>query len=142
MTPQQIALVRSSFALVRPIAPTAAAIFYDKLFAADPGLRQLFKGDMTLQGERLMTMIGSAVALLDQVGKVLPVLRQLGARHVAYGVRDQHYVTVGQALVATLQEGLGQAFTAEVREAWIAAYALISRTMQEGAWEASLNVAA
>jgi hemoglobin-like flavoprotein len=133
MNRQQIDLVRASFALVQPIAAQAAAIFYDKLFAADPSLRTLFRGDMAHQGERLMTMIGSAVGLLDRPDTLLPVLRQLGARHGGYGVVDAHYASVGGALLQTLEQGLGAAFTLEVRDAWAETYGLISRTMIEAA---------
>jgi hemoglobin-like flavoprotein len=133
MTPQQISLVRTSFACVEPIAAQAATIFYNNLFAADPSLRTLFRGDMAAQGERLMTMIGAAVGLLDRPHALLPVLRSLGARHAGYGVRDTHYATVGAALIQTLEQGLGDAFTPEVREAWVALYGIVSRTMMEAA---------
>jgi len=137
MNAQQIQLVRSSFALVQPIATQAAALFYDKLFASDPSLRQLFRGDMAEQGERLMSMIGAAVSLLERPESLLPVLRKLGARHVGYGVQDHHYATVGAALIDTLEQGLGEAFTPEVREAWGVLYGVVSRTMMEGALESA-----
>jgi hemoglobin-like flavoprotein len=135
MNAQQIALVRSSFALVQPIAPQAAALFYDNLFDSDPSLRGMFRGDMAEQGQRLMSMIGAAVNLLERPEALVPVLRSLGGRHVGYGVRDHHYATVGAALIETLEQGLGDAFTPETREAWLTLYALVSRTMMEGALE-------
>lgn len=138
MQDHQVQLVRSSFALVQPIAATAAALFYQHLFAADPSLRGLFRGDMVQQGERLMSMIGSAVGLLDRPAVLLPVLRSLGARHGGYGVRDAHYATVGAALLLTLEQGLGDAFTPEVREAWAAMYGLVSRTMIAASHEAAV----
>lgn len=138
MNLQQIHLVRSTFAMVQPIAGDAAALFYDNLFRADPNLRFLFKGDMTHQGQRLMGMIGSALRLLDRPAALLPVLRSLGARHAGYKVRDEHYDTVGAALVLTLEQGLGSAFTAEARAAWVELYGVIARTMQEGAREPAL----
>lgn len=133
MQAHQAQLVRESFALVRPIAATAAALFYENLFNADPSLRRLFTGDMTQQGERLMTMIGAAVGLLDRPASLVPVLRQLGARHASYGVKDAHYATVGAALLLTLGQGLGDAFTPEVKAAWQALYAVVSSTMMEAA---------
>ncbi|WP_394791427.1 globin family protein [Rhodoferax sp.] len=133
MTPADITLIRSSFALVQPIAPQAAALFYDNLFAADPQLRPLFQGSMAHQGERLMTMIASAVGLLDRPDALLPVLRNLGARHVGYGVLPRHYDTVGAALLKTLGQGLGEAFTPATHDAWAALYGVVSRSMQEGA---------
>jgi len=133
MNRSQIDLVRNSFALVQPIAPQAAVIFYDRLFAADPSLRQLFKGDMAHQGERLMSMIGSALGLLERPDALMPVLRSLGARHAGYGVQAQHYDTVGDALLGTLEQGLGESFTPEVRAAWVTLYGVISQTMQAAA---------
>lgn len=133
MTPHQIQLVRTSFAQVEPIAAQAATIFYNNLFAADPSLRTLFRGDMAAQGERLMTMIGAAVGLLERPHALLPVLRSLGSRHAGYGVKDEHYATVGVALLLTLEQGLGEAFTPEVREAWTVMYGIVSRTMMEAA---------
>lgn len=133
MTPQQIQLVRDSFAQVAPIAAEAATMFYNNLFAADPSLRALFRGDMTTQGERLMSMIGSAVGLLERPQALLPVLRNLGARHAGYGVQPSHYDTVGGALLLTLEQGLGAAFTPEVRDAWATMYGLVARTMIEAA---------
>ena len=135
MQAHQVQLVRSSFALVQPIATQAAAIFYNNLFAADPSLRALFRGDMAHQGDRLMSMIGSAVGLLDKPQVLLPVLRNLGARHGSYGVVDTHYATVGGALLLTLEQGLGDAFTPEVHDAWTAMYGVVSRTMIEASRE-------
>ena len=137
MNHQQIDLVRKSFALVQPMAPQAAALFYDNLFAADPTLRSLFTGGMAQQGERLMAMIGNALGMLDRPGALMPALRSLGARHARYGVQDSHYPTVGGALLKTLEQGLGEAFTVEMRNAWLDLYGVITRSMQEGARELS-----
>jgi hemoglobin-like flavoprotein len=142
MTPQQIALVQRSFAQVKPIAATASELFYDRLFTLDPSLRRMFKGDMAQQGKMLMAMIGAAVAGLSNLEKLAPVVRELGARHSAYGVRDEHYDTVGEALLWTLEQGLGPAFTHDVQEAWAATYALLSQVMQLGAAQADMRQAA
>jgi hemoglobin-like flavoprotein len=126
-------LVKESFDLVEPIAPQAAELFYANLFALDPSLQQLFKSDMVAQGEQLMKMIGQAVGLLDKPQTLIPVLQSLGRRHADYGVRDEHYDTVGAALLSTLEQGTGVAFTPEVREAWIDVYGVVSKTMKEAA---------
>jgi hemoglobin-like flavoprotein len=126
-------LVKESFDLVEPIAPQAAELFYANLFALDPSLQKLFKSDMVAQGEQLMKMIGAAVGLLGQPQTLMPVLQKLGRRHADYGVRDEHYDTVGAALLATLQQGTGVAFTPEVREAWVDVYGVIAGTMKEAA---------
>ncbi len=136
MSPTQIDLVQASFAQVKPIAGPAAQIFYERLFTLDPSLRALFKGDMAKQGQMLMSMIGAAVAGLRDLDKLAPVVRQLGARHVGYGVQPHHYQTVGAALLWTLERGLQEQFTPQVREAWAAAYELLASVMQMGAMDA------
>ena len=137
MNPKQIELVQSSFAQVAPIADVAAALFYQKLFELDPSLRPLFRGDMAEQGKKLMTMIGSVVGSLRSLDRIVPGVRALGARHADYGVRDEHYDTVGAALLWTLGQGLGEAFTGDVHGAWAAAYTLLADTMKDAAAEAA-----
>lgn len=133
MTPEQKALVKSSFAHVVPIRETAAELFYGRLFEMDPSLRPLFKGDMKDQGAKLMTMIGTAVNGLDRLEAIVPAVQALGRRHAGYGVRDGHYATVGGALLWTLEKGLGPAFTDDVRVAWTACYGLLADTMKQAA---------
>jgi hemoglobin-like flavoprotein len=132
-TPEQVALVRASFAQVLPIADAAAALFYDRLFALDPSLRPLFRGDLRAQGRALMGMLRVAVNGLDRLDQIVPAVQALGRRHAGYGVRDEHYATVGAALLWTLERGLGAAFTPETRAAWAAAYTLLATVMQEAA---------
>lgn len=139
MTPHQIHLIRSSFEPLKPMAANVAEAFYRQLFARDPALRALFRsGDMHEQGERLMQMLGAAIDLLDRPGALIPVLLRLGQRHNGYGVVTAHYDSVGAALLDTLAAGLGDRFTAEVREAWTTMYGLVARKMQEGAVAAVL----
>ncbi len=125
MTPEQKVLVQNSFAKVAPIADSAALLFYEDLFRRNPRLRALFKQDMTEQRQKLMSMLGTAVANLRQWDKIATAVQALGKRHVAYGVEPADYDTVGDALIATLEKGLAEDFTAEVRDAWIACYTAI-----------------
>jgi hemoglobin-like flavoprotein len=130
MTPDQIRLVQDSFRAVVAIREAAAALFYERLFTIDPDLRAMFPStDMGKQGAKLMQALAFVVHGLDKADTILPVVRDLGRRHVRYGVRDEHYRTVGQALIETLAAGLGAAFTPEVRAAWQAAYALLAGIM-------------
>jgi len=139
MTPDQIRLVQESFRHVVPIREAAAAIFYDRLFAIDPGLRGLFRStDMAEQGRKLMASLAFVVSGLTKAETILPQVRALAQRHVGYGVKDEYYPTLGQALIETLSAGLGEAFTAEVREAWMAAYGLLSGVMIEAGREEAL----
>ena len=133
MTPESQRLVRESFAKVAPIAPTAAAMFYDRLFVLDPQLRPLFKGDMAEQGRKLIGMIGTAVANLGDLDAIVPAVRDLGRRHAGYGVQHSHYDTVATALIWTLEQGLGDDFTPATRQAWLEAYTSLAGTMQQEA---------
>ena len=129
ITARQRLLIRNSWELMRPMAIHVADLFYDRLFELDPALRPLFRGDLEEQGRKLMAMISMAVASLDRLDTLVPAVRQLGARHGAYGVRNEHYATVGTALLWTLEKGLGPAFTPEVRAAWTTTYTLLANTM-------------
>src|SRR5258706_15676992 len=122
VTPKQIQTVQESFQKIAPIAEAAAELFYARLFELDPALRPLFKTDMKRQGMTLMTMLSSAVRGLANPQALVPVLRGLGRRHVSYGVKDEHYDTVGKALLDTLAHAFGDDFTQETREAWTAAF--------------------
>ena len=131
MTPQQIELVKSTWSKVVPIQETAADLFYNKLFELDPKLKPLFKSDIKLQGQKLMTMLGTAVRGLDHLDALVPAVKDLGRRHVGYGVRPDDYGTVATALLWTLEQGLGAAFTADVRQAWTEVYTVLATTMQK-----------
>ncbi|BAU49458.1 hemin receptor [Sulfurifustis variabilis] len=134
MTPKQKLLVQATFTQVAPIADQAAALFYRRLFELDPSLKALFRGDMREQGAKLMRMIAMAVNGLDRMSELVPVVQDLGRRHVAYGVTAAHYETVGAALLWTLGQGLGPSFTPEVREAWGAVYGVLAQTMIDAAY--------
>ena len=135
MTPHQKELVQSTWKPVKEISDTAAELFYGKLFELDPELRPLFKGDMKEQGRKLMTMIGAAVNGLDNLGELTPAVEGLGRRHVTYNVKDEHYETVGAALIWTLGQGLGESFTEEVKEAWTIVYTTLADLMKGAAAE-------
>jgi hemoglobin-like flavoprotein len=130
MTPEQKVLVQTSFAKVGPIAETAATLFYNRLFELDPTLRSLFTGDITEQGRKLMAMLALAVNGLDRLPELVPVVEQLGVRHVRYGVTDEHYDTVAAALLWTLEQGLGKDFTPDVKDAWVVVYGVLASTMK------------
>lgn len=130
LTNDQISLINQSFGLVRPIADDAAALFYHNLFEIDPSLRSLFKSDLKAQGRKLMAMLDAAVKGLDNPDKLVPVLQDLARRHVQYGVKTHHFSPVGNALLYTLAEGLGDKFTQEVKDAWIAVLHLVADVMK------------
>ncbi len=113
--------------------PAAAALFCNKLFELDPGLKALFVTDIKEQGRKLMATLKLAVKGLDDLEKLAPVVQDLGRRHAGYGVQGAHYGTVAEALLWALEQGLKDDFTPEVKEAWTAVYALLAETMVEAA---------
>jgi hemoglobin-like flavoprotein len=130
MTPAEVNLIQDSFAKVAPISEQAAALFYGRLFEIAPGVRPMFKGDMTEQGRKLMATLAVVVNGLANLDSILPAASMLAKRHVAYGVTADHYATVGAALLWTLEHGLGpQQWTQELAAAWAAAYATLSGFM-------------
>jgi hemoglobin-like flavoprotein len=136
--------IRSSWKLVVPIADTAADLFYKRLFELAPAYRDLFSGDMASQKRKLVAMLGFVVKSLDwddaawkdPVAKnddMFLVVLALGLRHAElYKIPDESYDVVGQALLWTLDFGLGEAFTTEVRDAWARVYGLLAQTMKMG----------
>ncbi len=139
MTPEQIRLVQSTFQMVVPIKEQAAELFYNRLFELDPNLQPLFKGDMKEQGKKLMATLGVAVSSLTNLEKIIPTVQDLGARHYDYGVKEADYDTVGNALLWTLEQGLGEAFTPAVKEAWTQTYMTLAGVMIEAAKEAPMH---
>ena len=135
MTEEQIQLVQTSFKKVDAISETAAQIFYSRLFELQPEFKEsLFKHtDIKDQGKKLMNMIKMAVLGLSDLSKLKPAVEQLGVRHAGYGVIDDHYDTVGEALIYTLGKGLETDFTRDVEDAWIACYGLLAETMKTAA---------
>jgi hemoglobin-like flavoprotein len=129
MESKEVALVQSSFAEVKPISEQAAALFYGRLFEIAPAVKPLFKGDMAEQGRKLMASLAYVVNGLADLPSILPAASALAKRHVGYGAKPEHYGPVGEALLWTLEKGLGPKWTAETAAAWTKAYATLSGYM-------------
>ena len=143
MTPTEIGLIRDSWAAVEPIADTAAGLFYGRLFELEPPIERLFRRtDMAGQRKILMQTLTVVVKSLDKLDQIVPAVQALGRRHAGYGVRESHYSTVGEALLWTLEQGLGEAFTPDVRAAWTTAYLTLATVMIEAAGVAPDEAAA
>lgn len=129
MTSDQVKTIQNSFKLVAPISEQAAALFYGRLFEIAPDVKPLFRGDVTEQGRKLMATLGAVVNSLDKLDAILPAASVLAKRHVGYGVKAQDYTPVGAALLWTLEQGLGNAWTPDLAQAWSEAYTLLSDYM-------------
>ena len=134
LTAEQIQLVQESWDHLGPVADQAAGMFYRRLFELDPELEALFTGDMNKQGKMLMSTLSMAVGSLTDLDKLVPALQSLGVKHVSYNVKPEHYETVGEALLWTLEQGLGNRWSEQVKDAWAATYGLVATTMKEAAY--------
>jgi hemoglobin-like flavoprotein len=129
MTPDHIKLVQESFAKVAPISETAAVLFYDRLFEIAPKVKAMFPTDMTEQRRKLMATLATVVGGLGNIETVLPAASALAKRHVEYGVKPEHYESVGAALLWTLERGLGERWSGDLAAAWSAAFGTLSQFM-------------
>jgi hemoglobin-like flavoprotein len=142
MTPAQVALVQDSFKQVVPIAATAADLFYDRLFAIAPEVRPMFPQDLREQKRKLIAMLATVVGNLHKLQEMMPAVEDLGRRHLGYGVTANHYTPVGEALLWTLEQGLGADFTPPVKAAWTEAYLALSGAMKKAAESTATQSAA
>jgi len=135
MNEDQITLVQESFAKVVPIKDAAAEIFYGDLFETAPEVKPYFADtDMSDQGSKLMATLAVVVNGLRDLEKIVPVAEKLAIGHVDYGVKAEDYDKVGASLLRTLEKGLGEAFTDEVKEAWTVAYTTLAGAMKAAAY--------
>ena len=134
MNPDQKILVKNTWKLVAPMADEAARRFYDRLFEIDAGTRALFESsDMPGQRRKLVQALSLVVHGIDDLATLAPVIADLGRRHAQLGVSSLQYELVGAALLWTLEQMLGVAWTAEARTAWTSAYAALADLMKDAA---------
>jgi hemoglobin-like flavoprotein len=139
LTATQIDLVQSSFQRVLPIAETAGLLLYERIFALAPEARELFADDIRPQAKRTIAAVKTAVDGLDDLERVTPGLVRLGARHVRYGVRPEHFDVVGAALMWTLEHGIGP-LDAATRDAWAEVWELVAGAMLIGLLQAEAEL--
>ena len=134
VTEEQKVLVQTTFGTLAINSAQTAETFYGRLFQLDPAVQALFVHDMQQQGIKLMQLLATAVAGLDDLPAIVPAVQALGRRHVGYGVQKEHYATVGTALLWTLQNVLGTDYTPEVENAWTSVYGILSQTAIDAAY--------
>ena len=135
--------LETSFDLIAPRGDELMDVFYARLFAAAPAVRPLFAGtDLRRQKAMLLSALVLVRKSLRDLGPLVPKLAELGARHVAYGARPEHYPVVGAALIASMAEVAGEAWRPEYERAWAAAFDVVAGAMLDGAAAAELEMAA
>ncbi|MBX9698751.1 MAG: hypothetical protein K2X74_04905 [Acetobacteraceae bacterium] len=133
LTDDEIDLIRGSFRELALGTPVTAAMFYDRLFEQAPDLKRLFPADMEQQGTKMMSMLGAIVSQIHDHAALEPLVTDLARRHVGYGTAPAHYGLVGEALLWTLEQRLGEACTPPVRAAWVKAYTALAEALVEAA---------
>ena len=136
MNPEQITRLRRGFALLAADADGFARRFYDELFRIAPDARGLFTVDMALQRTKFVTMMASLVDMLDSASQSDVAARELGERHVGYGVRESDYDAVGTALLICLRHRLGEEWDEAMETAWATFYGELAEAMIDGAEQA------
>jgi len=129
MTTHQITIVKESFEKLKPIAQQAGELFYKNLFAAAPEARHMFKGDINQQAGKLMYTLSYVVSHLHKLDTIISDVQKLAVRHNQYGAQPAHYDLVGSTLLVTLEQGLGEGWNEELKEAWATAYGILADAM-------------
>ena len=135
--------LETSFDVVAPRGAGLVQVFFTRLFAAAPAVEELFAGtDLPRQRVMLLRTLVLLRKALHDLDAIVPALRALGARHVAYGARPEHYPVVADVLIAAMAEVAGAAWEPRYERAWSAALAVVSGAMLEGAKTAKEDAAA
>jgi hemoglobin-like flavoprotein len=143
MTPEQARLITTSWSTVASIADSAIAQFYDRLFEIDPSARALFRAtNMPEQRRKVIEALSLALQSVDDLAALTPTLQDLGRRHNRYGVTVAHYDSVGQALLWTLEQGLGAAWTPAMAAAWTELFRQLAGVMKRAAYDGPQDRAA
>jgi nitric oxide dioxygenase len=130
MTNDQIQLVQQSWASVVRLPEVVGPLFYGRLFEIAPELKPMFsKASIPEQSKKLFMMLNYVITKLSRLEEVLEEVSALAKRHVGYGVQTEHYTTVGQALLWTLEKGLGDKWTEDLKAAWTECYTVLSSAM-------------
>jgi hemoglobin-like flavoprotein len=133
MSTHSAARIRASFELLAPRSPAVVDAFYVTLFESAPAVRALFPSDLRPQKGHLLAALTLVVRHADNLPSLAAPLREMGARHLRYGAQEAHYGVVRDALLATLAQFAGSAWTAELRADWTAALNAVAGLMLEGA---------
>lgn len=130
MTSEQTQIIQNTWAAVSKLDDeTVGGLFYNNLFTIQPALRSLFKSPVPEQSKKLMAMLHYLIHNLHKPQEITTGLTHLAQRHVQYNVTPEHYNIVGSALLLTLEQGLGELWNEEVKQAWVALYTNVASIM-------------
>lgn len=139
----ELDVLETSFDAVAPRGDELVETFYARLFAAAPAVKPLFAGtDLRRQKAMLLAALVLLRKSLRDLDAIVPTLRELGRRHVAYGAQPDHYPVVAAVLIASMAEVAGEAWRPEYERAWADALEVVAGAMLEGAAATQLDEAA
>lgn len=130
MTQKQIELVKSTWSVVAAMDHVVVGgLFYNRLFEIAPQVKSMFHNPISGQSKKLLAMVNYVIIKLDRLDDILGEVAKLAQRHTGYGVKPSHYAIVGEALLWTLEQGLGDKWNEETRDSWGACYTILSNAM-------------
>lgn len=129
MDAEKLKLIRLSLLKIMADKVAVGRVFYDRLFAIAPDTRALFKDDIDGQSRKLIDTLSMAIGSVENPAALTAMLQTLAARHQRYGVKEEHYAKVGEALVYTLETAFGKDLTPQLRAAWVELYGAVSSIM-------------
>lgn len=130
MTTEQKNIIKNTWLKIATLDDkVVGALFYDRLFSIAPEVRPLFLNPVPEQSKKLMVMLHFMVRNVDQPNEISTTISALAKRHDGYSVKPYHYAIAGNALLWTLEQGLGTVWSDEVKEAWAVFYTQVSETM-------------
>lgn len=142
MTSHQIAMIKTSWQAAATLGDAVGELFYGKLFEIAPEVKPMFTQiSVKEQSRKLLAMLSYVISKLDKLQDILDEVAKLAQRHVHYGVKAAHYAVVGEALLWTLEQGLGESWNEELKEAWTRCYITLSGAMINAAEYPTQNAA-
>ena len=142
MTSHQIGLIKSSWQAASTVGDAVEELFYMRLFEIAPEVEPMFnRTTIKEQSKELLNMFSHIIGKLDRLPDILDEVAKLAQRHVIYGVKPEHYTVLGEALLWTLEKGLGEKWNDELKEAWTRFYTTLSGAMIHAADHTKQNAA-
>jgi nitric oxide dioxygenase len=125
MTPEQMQIVRLTFAQAGAHRFAVEREFYRGLFVIAPDLCAHFHGDIDAESVKLQDALALAFGALTNMPFLIATLEGLARRDVARGLPERHFRAIAKALLGAIENRIGPAFTPRVCDAWIALFAVV-----------------
>lgn len=132
LTPEQAAIIKSTVPVLAQYGEVITTRFYADMLAANPALKNIFNNTHQATGHQPRALAGSLYAYaanISDLGKLSPAVELICHKHASLNIKAEHYSIVGEFLLKTMANVLGDAATAEILDAWGAAYWQLANIM-------------